>query len=146
MSGESVVCTECGSILEGLVPVEDVEQAERELRRLRRILAARERDDKARIEGARRMPDALKVWNHWLSIFHPKDGHRYKFGTKRKEAILKALGDYTVEELCEAVTGAQFSRWHMEGGFTDVATLLANDKAIDAHRGRYAKAREAGVV
>ena len=146
MSDVEAVCKECGCILEGYVPVEDVEQAERELRRLRRILAAKERDDRNRLEGAARMPDALKVWNHWLSIFHPEDGHRYKFGTKRKEAILKALGDYTVEELCEAVTGAQFSRWHVENNYTDVATLLSNDKAIDAHRGRYAKAREAGAL
>lgn len=126
--------------------MERLQEAERDLRIKRAQLTKLRNEDANRLEGAKRMPDALAVWNHWLSIFHPKDGHRYKFGTKRKEAILKALGDYTVEELCEAVTGAQFSRWHVEGGFTDVATLLANDKAIDAHRGRYAKAREAGVV
>lgn len=129
-----------------MVPAEDVANAERELRRLRRILSAREREDRNRLEGAARMPDALKVWKHWLAVFHPQDGHRYKFGQRRKEVILKALGDYTVEELCEAVTGAQFSKWHVEGGFTDVATLLANDKAIDAHRGRFAKAGEAGLT
>lgn len=146
MPPDEQFCPHCGCVLEGMVPVEDVEQAERELRRLRRLLAARERDDKQRLEGAARMPDALAVWNHWLSVFHPTDGHRYKFGTKRKEVILKALSDYTVEELYEAVAGAQFSKWNVETGVTDVIYLVADDRTIDAHRERFRKAKERGLV
>ena len=146
MNDESVVCKECGCVLEGLVPVELLRAAERIASSKQAQLTRLQNEDKHRLEEAARMPDAKRVWDHWLSTFHANAKARYKFGDKRKEVILKALGDYTVEELCEAVTGAQFSQWHVENGYTDVATLLANDKAIDAHRGRYAKAKEAGVV
>lgn len=145
---DAIRCPECGFPIAHLnaTLAADLEQAERELRRLRRIIKARENADANKLEQSRRMPDARKVWEHWLSVFHANDAGRYKFGDKRKEVILKALGTYTVEELCEAVTGAQFSKWNMEKGVTDVTHLLVDDRAIDAHRGRYAKAREAGVV
>ena len=90
----------------------------------------RDREQRQRTEAER----CASVFEHWRSIH----GHgSAKLAADRRKVVVKALQNYSPDELCECISGYKASAWHQgqneRGQVYDALELMLRDaKHIDA--------------
>lgn len=79
-------------------------------------------------------PEVLTVFSHWQTVHGHHDS---KLSEKRKTIIVRALIDYSVEQLCESISGYKHSPHHMGQNdrntvYDSIELILRDAAKIDA--------------
>jgi hypothetical protein len=119
---------------------DDLAGSEREVRRLRRIVAKQERELLERAEASDLMPQVKLVFDHWRRATGHKNS---KLGQKRIDACLARLKEgYSVQQLCLACDGIAFDpekkrrrngRWEV---YDDLDLALRDEKHLEKYANR----------
>jgi hypothetical protein len=119
---------------------DDLHGSEREVRRLRRIVAKQERELLERAEASSLMPQVKLVFDHWRRATGHKNS---KLGQKRIDACLARLKEgYSVQQLCLACDGIAYDpekkqrrNGHWEA-FDDCEIAMRSDHNVEKYCNR----------
>lgn len=111
----------------------DAQNAEIELRVMRRRLKAIEHQTEQKVMQSRRAGDVQIVFDYWRTTC----GHeRSRLGAKRAQAVdaVLAMG-YTVDELKEAIDGLAVAAFEKDGKrYDDLELVCRNEVQVDKYR------------